>query len=78
NYIDNVDKITEVCNSYKKALTNIKFNSKINTFQDLKNELKKISTTEKAFLNINKELEKSEQSIGKLMEDLSNIRSSIE
>lgn len=78
NYIDNVDKITEVCSSYKKALTNIKFNSKINTFQDLKNELEKISTAEKAFLNINKELEKSEQSIGKLMEDLSNIRSSIE
>ncbi|RXM57779.1 cell wall-binding repeat-containing protein [Clostridium tetani] len=78
NYIDNVDKITEVCNSYKKSLTNIRANSKINNFYDLKKELEKISTIEKTFLNINKNLEKSEQSIGKLMEDLSNIRNSME
>lgn len=78
NYIDNIDKITEVCISYKKALTNIKLNCEIDSFHDLKKELEKISATEKAFLNINKELEKSEQSIGKLMDDLSNIRSSME
>lgn len=77
-YINNIDKMSKVCNSYKNALNNIKSNSKIDNFNDLKKELEKVSTIEDSFLAINRDLEKSEYSIGQLMDNLINIENIIE
>ena len=77
-YINNIDNMSKVCNSYKNALKNIKFNSKINNFNDFKKELEKVSTIEEKFLVINRDLEKSEYSIGQLMDNLINIENIID